>query len=225
MSVVSGGTVSAPGYAPIIITKTVSNDAGLAAAAAAAGISTGTPTATVSTSTSNVNVATVLNRDGSSSYGVINSSGSTFTPNVAVTVSGATNQPTGTVKPSSGIKDRYANYDAEKKAEAELQIEEELYQDMDLIQGGSDSGGLIIIVSVVILGLIGTVLLTLHMIQQNKHKRILEANMREQAMADLSGKNVHNSEDFADSDCVAVKSKNRVFINKLKQGDHLSNPQ
>jgi len=47
---------------------------------------------------------------------------------------------------------------------------------MDLMQGGSDNGGLIIIVSVVVLGLIGTVLLTLHMIQQNKHKRILEAN-------------------------------------------------
>ena len=51
---------------------------------------------------------------------------------------------------------------------------------MDLMQGGSDNGGLIIIVSVVILGLIGTVLLTYHMIQQNKHKRILEANKREQ---------------------------------------------
>jgi hypothetical protein len=32
---VSGGTVSAPGYDPIIITKTVSNDPVLAAAAAA----------------------------------------------------------------------------------------------------------------------------------------------------------------------------------------------
>ena len=87
---------------------------------------------------------------------------------------------------------------------------------MDLMQGGSsDSGGLIIIVSVVILGLIGTVLLTLHMIQQNKHKRILEANHREQAMADLSGKTAHhNANEFGD-DCVAVKSKNRVFINKL----------
>lgn len=56
---------------------------------------------------------------------------------------------------------------------------------MDLMQGGSDDGGLIIIVSVVILGLIGTVLLTLHMVQQNKHKRILEANKTEQRMMEL----------------------------------------
>jgi len=35
VSIISGGTVSAPGYAPIIITRTVSNDAGLAAQAAA----------------------------------------------------------------------------------------------------------------------------------------------------------------------------------------------
>jgi hypothetical protein len=48
---------------------------------------------------------------------------------------------------------------------------------MDLMQGGStDSGGLIIIGSVVVLGLIGTVLITLHMINSNKHKRIIEAN-------------------------------------------------
>jgi len=44
------------------------------------------------------------------------------------------------------------------------------------MEEGSDNGGLIIIGAVVVLGLIGTVLLTLHMINQNKQKRILEAN-------------------------------------------------
>jgi len=36
VSIVSGGTVTAPGYTPIIITKTVNNDPALAAAAATA---------------------------------------------------------------------------------------------------------------------------------------------------------------------------------------------
>ena len=35
VSIVSGGTVTAPGYTPIVITKTASNDPALAAAAAA----------------------------------------------------------------------------------------------------------------------------------------------------------------------------------------------
>ena len=35
ISIVSGGTVTAPGYSPIIITRTVSNDPALAAQAAA----------------------------------------------------------------------------------------------------------------------------------------------------------------------------------------------
>lgn len=85
MSVVSGGTVTAPGYDPIIITKTVSNDAGLAAAAAAAataqGINSGTTT-TSTVSSSGATVSVVTNRVGSSSYGVINSSGASFAPNV-----------------------------------------------------------------------------------------------------------------------------------------------
>jgi len=57
---------------------------------------------------------------------------------------------------------------------------------MEILQGGSDNGGLIIIGSVVVLGLIGTVLLTLHMINQNKHKRIVEANKRQTKMMELS---------------------------------------
>lgn len=57
---------------------------------------------------------------------------------------------------------------------------------MDLMEEGSDNGGLIIIGAVVVLGLIGTVLLTLHMINQNKQKRILEANQRQNRMYELS---------------------------------------
>jgi len=91
---------------------------------------------------------------------------------------------------------------------------------MDLMQGGSDNGGLIIIVSVVILGLIGTVLLTLHMINQNKHKRILEANLRDQKMTELSHQNV--AEDFNNVETIAVKSKNAMFIKKLHYADDLT---
>lgn len=90
------------------------------------------------------------------------------------------------------------------------------------MQGGSDNGGLIIIVSVVILGLIGTVLLTLHMIQQNKHKRILEANLRDQKMMELSNQ---HAGDFNNADIVEVKSKNSMFIKKLHQADDLTNEE
>lgn len=93
---------------------------------------------------------------------------------------------------------------------------------MDLMQGGSDNGGLIIIVSVVILGLIGTVLLTLHMIQQNKHKRILEANLRDQKMMELSNQ---HAGDFDNGDVIEVKSKNSMFIKKLHQADDLTNEE
>lgn len=90
------------------------------------------------------------------------------------------------------------------------------------MQGGSDNGGLIIIVSVVILGLIGTVLLTLHMIQQNKHKRILEANLRDQKMMELSNQ---HAGDFDNGDVIEVKSKNSMFIKKLHQADDLTNEE
>ena len=90
------------------------------------------------------------------------------------------------------------------------------------MQGGSDNGGLIIIVSVVILGLIGTVLLTLHMIQQNKHKRILEANLRDQKMMELSNQ---HAGDFDNKDVIEVKSKNSMFIKKLHQADDLTNEE
>lgn len=90
------------------------------------------------------------------------------------------------------------------------------------MQGGSDNGGLIIIVSVVILGLIGTVLLTLHMIQQNKHKRILEANLRDKKMMELSNQ---HAGDFDNGDVIEVKSKNSMFIKKLHQADDLTNEE
>jgi len=87
---------------------------------------------------------------------------------------------------------------------------------MDLAQGGSDNGGLIIIISVVVLGLIGTVLLTLHMINQNKHKRILEANSRQARMTELSN---HPASIDDGDDSIAVKQKNTLFIKKLHKGD------
>jgi flagellar basal body-associated protein FliL len=69
---------------------------------------------------------------------------------------------------------------------AELEIEQSLYEDMDLTQGGSaDNGSLIIIISIVVLGLIGTSVLTIYMIRSNKHQRITEANKRHQQMLEL----------------------------------------
>ena len=73
---------------------------------------------------------------------------------------------------------------------------------MDLQQGGSSDGGLIIIVSVVIFGLVCTSLLTLHMINQNKARRIIEANDRDRKMMELeevphmSYTNVKGKKDF-----------------------------
>jgi hypothetical protein len=80
VSIITGGTVSAPGYNPVIITKTVSNDPVLAAQAAAA--SSGTTTSTGGTTTTPVYVST--DRVGSSSHGVVQSGGSNFAPNVQV---------------------------------------------------------------------------------------------------------------------------------------------
>lgn len=85
---------------------------------------------------------------------------------------------------------------------------------MELMQGGSDSGGLIVIISVVVLGLIGTVLLTLHMINTNKHKRIIEANRRQSEMLELSSP----VGDIGDGS-IPVKHKNSAFIKKLHKGD------
>ena len=82
---------------------------------------------------------------------------------------------------------------------------------MDLVQGGSDNGGLIIIVSVVLLGLVCTSLLTLHMINQNKAKRIIEANKRDRKMMELSDQ----------PDLMNAKGKGN-FSSKQKGIDHLA---
>jgi len=85
---------------------------------------------------------------------------------------------------------------------------------MELEQGGSSDGGLIIIVSVVILGLICTSLLTLHMINQSKARRIIEANERDRKMMELE-ENPHMN-----FDNINVKSKNN-FASKFNKADHL----
>jgi hypothetical protein len=54
-----------------------------------------------------------------------------------------------------------------------------------LTDGGASNGGLIIISAVVVLGLIGTVILTSYMISHNRHKRIIEANKRHEKMSEL----------------------------------------
>jgi hypothetical protein len=90
VSIVSGGTVTAPGYTPIIITKTVNNDPTMAAAAAAqatqataaqtnAAYST-TTTTTGGTTSTGTYVST--DKDGSDQYDVVTVDGTKFAPNV-----------------------------------------------------------------------------------------------------------------------------------------------
>lgn len=87
---------------------------------------------------------------------------------------------------------------------------------MGLEQGGSSDGGLIIIVSVVILGLVLTSLLTLHMINQNKARRIIEANARDRKMMELGENPNYNMDD----DCTNVKAK-KNFSTKFNKADHV----
>lgn len=111
VSVVSGGTVTAPGYAPIVVTRTVSNDPDLAAAAAAAAASSGSSATSTSTTASSSVASTPVSTDrvGSSSFGVINSSGASFSPNVQVVVQGAQSQgQESSSRPVSGIQERYS---------------------------------------------------------------------------------------------------------------------
>ena len=88
VSIVSGGTVTAPGYTPIIITKTVNNDPAMAAAAATAATAqaaaqTNTAYSTSTSSSTSTGTYVSTDRVGGSSYGVINSNGDTnFAPNV-----------------------------------------------------------------------------------------------------------------------------------------------
>lgn len=89
VSIVSGGTVSALGYAPIIITKTSTNDPATAAAAAAAATAsseaqTNAAYSTATTSGSTVYVST--DRVGTNSYDVVKTGGEKFAPNVEVVI-------------------------------------------------------------------------------------------------------------------------------------------
>lgn len=102
------------------------------------------------------------------------------------------------------------------RAEAELEIEQELYEDMDMIEGGQSNGGLVIIIAVVVLGLIGTGLFTLHMMTQNKNKRIAEANAMQLKIMKLSDQN--QCEEFGN---VEVKQKTSMMIKKLHKQDNL----
>ena len=81
------------------------------------------------------------------------------------------------------------------------------------MQGGSDSSGLIIIISVVALGLVATVLLTLFMVNSNKHKRITEANKISKEMMELG------SPDAVGDGSIGVKTRNAMFIKKLHKSD------
>jgi len=87
---------------------------------------------------------------------------------------------------------------------------------MDMMEGGQSNGGLVIIIAVVILGLIGTGLFTLHMMTQNKNKRIAEANAMQLKIMNLSDKN--HTEDYGN---IEVKQKNSMMIKKLHKTDNL----
>jgi hypothetical protein len=95
VSIVSGGTVTAPGYTPIVITKTVTNDPDMAAAAAAqatqatadqtnAAYSTTTTTTTGGSTSTGTYVST--DKDGADQYDVVTVGGTKFAPNVKVVV-------------------------------------------------------------------------------------------------------------------------------------------
>jgi len=68
--VVTAGTVSAPGYSPIVITKTISNDATLAAQA--------TTTATTTSSTTSTSASASTDRVGSAAYGIVEAGSTVF---------------------------------------------------------------------------------------------------------------------------------------------------
>lgn len=82
--VVTAGTVSAPGYSPIVITKTISNDPALAAAATTSAGTTTTSATTSSSSSStsassSSSTSTVsTDRVGSAAYGIVEASSTVF---------------------------------------------------------------------------------------------------------------------------------------------------
>jgi len=87
VSIVSGGTVTAPGYTPIIITKTVTNDPTMAAAATAQATQTtavqtnAAYSATTGGKTSTGNYVST-DKDGSDQYDVVTVDGTKFAPDV-----------------------------------------------------------------------------------------------------------------------------------------------
>jgi len=102
VSIVSGGTVTAPGYTPIVITRTVTNDPVMAAAAAAAAtqqtaVQTNAAYATVASGTTASTAYVSTDKDGSAGYDVVNVSGTKFAPDVQVIV----NKQSGGSTPSS----------------------------------------------------------------------------------------------------------------------------
>lgn len=74
--VVTAGTVSAPGYSPIVITKTISNDPTLAAQATTTAGTATTTSSTTSTSAAAASVST--DREGSAAYGIVEAGSTVF---------------------------------------------------------------------------------------------------------------------------------------------------
>ena len=82
----TGGTVTAPGYTPIIISKTITNDLTMAGAAAAvATIQINADYSTAATSNT-ASTGTYVSRDraGTNSYDAVTTGGGKFDPNVEV---------------------------------------------------------------------------------------------------------------------------------------------
>lgn len=65
------------------------------------------------------------------------------------------------------------------------------------MEGGGNSGSLIVIGAVVVLGLIGTAMFAAFMMRQKNHQRILEAKTRHAKMMELSNQ--------ANDDAIPVK--------------------
>ena len=86
VSIVTGGTVSAPGYTPIIISKTITNDltmAGAAAAVATIQINADYSTA-ANSSTASTGAYVSRDRAGTDSYDAVTTGGGKFDPNVDI---------------------------------------------------------------------------------------------------------------------------------------------
>jgi len=181
--VVTAGTVSAPGYSPIVITKTISNDATLAAQA--------TTTATTTSSTTSTSASASTDRVGSAAYGIVEAGSTVFQPNVSVVVK----DPNGsTQNKASGVSDSTATAaDKEKeklkimqKADDELDAVEDQYEAMTAVDEGASSGAFIVIASVVVVGLIAAMLFTRFMLNQTRARMMEEATTRHAKIAEIA---------------------------------------